>query len=121
MTILHELRQRTNKPIELIWNNQELSDISAIEVYPTATLKAYGILHRGYREHKQYRREIIKALKNHIYLSEGTKILRDNADALDSAVCLLAAKDFLEGKSYEPENLELAKKEGWIWVRKINS
>ncbi len=41
-----------------------------------------------------------------------------SADVLDSAVCLLAAKDFLKGNVYFPSNLEKAKKEGWIWVKK---
>ena len=47
------------------------------------------------------------------------EILEKNADALDSAVCLLAAKDFIEGNVYYPENISLAKKEGWIWVRRM--
>jgi hypothetical protein len=37
-------------------------------------------------------------------------------DALDSVVCALSGYDFLSGKCYDPEDLELAKKEGWIWV-----
>lgn len=39
-------------------------------------------------------------------------------DALASVVCALAGYDFLNSKCYEPEDLELAKKEGWIWVAK---
>jgi hypothetical protein len=37
-------------------------------------------------------------------------------DTLDSVVCLLAAKDFLDGRAVAPENRTLASQEGWIWV-----
>jgi len=39
-------------------------------------------------------------------------------DAIDSVVYALAGADFLRGEVYEPRDLPLAKKEGWIWVRK---
>lgn len=46
-------------------------------------------------------------------------ILEQNADALDSTVCLVAAKDFIEGDLYYPEDISLAKREGWIWAKRI--
>ena len=39
-------------------------------------------------------------------------------DALDAALCCTAAADFLRGNAFEPQDIDLARKEGWIWVRK---
>jgi hypothetical protein len=49
-------------------------------------------------------------------LAAETSIMERNADALDAAVCLLAAKDFLEGRAMPPPNRLLAEREGWIWA-----
>jgi hypothetical protein len=39
-------------------------------------------------------------------------------DALDAALCCAAAADFMSGNVFEPQDIDLARKEGWIWVRK---
>jgi len=44
--------------------------------------------------------------------------MEQSADALDAAVCLLAARDFLMGEAMAPENESLARLEGWIWARR---
>lgn len=41
----------------------------------------------------------------------------ENADLLDAIVCLVAAKDFLDGQTLAPSDLNRAQREGWIWVR----
>jgi predicted RNase H-like nuclease len=119
LKMIDELRQLTHRTIELVWDNN-ISDISVIEVYPAATLKANGMPHVGYKkpEQRNVRETIISGLQQYMML-RNAELLKDNADALDSAVCLLAAKDFLEGKSYQPINIDKAKKEGWIWVREV--
>lgn len=120
LKIIRGLSLLTGKPIELAWDNVNLKDISAIEVYPAATLGCYGIQSTGYKEKNQQsiRKEIIAALSEQIIIPNNVDILEQNADALDSAVCLLAAKDFIEGNVYYPEDMSLAMKEGWIWVRR---
>lgn len=119
LKIINEVRALTKKIINLTWDSKELNDISVIEVYPAATLGSYGILSEGYKDKTQTsaRREIVNCISKHIKIENEFKILENNADALDSAVCLLAAKDFLKGNVYCPENIDLAKKEGWIWVK----
>lgn len=121
MNIIDELSRLTKTPIELAWNNTCLKGISVIEVYPAATLECYGIINSGYKEKGQHvvRREIIAKLREFMTISNDVSLLEQNADALDSSVCLLAAKDFIEVSVYYPEDLNLAKKEGWIWVRKV--
>jgi predicted RNase H-like nuclease len=120
LKIIWELRLLTGEPIELAWDNVNLKGISAIEVYPAATLGCYGIKSSGYKEKNQQsdRGEIIAGLREHMIMPNDVYLLEQNADALDSSVCLLAAKDFIEGNVYYPEDLNLARKEGWIWVKK---
>ena len=66
--------------------------ISAVEVYPAATLRAHSINAKGYKRRSNL------------------------ADALDAVVCLAAGADFLRGLAMPPADLSLAKQEGWIWV-----
>ena len=35
-----------------------------------------------------------------------------------AVVCELAGADFLRSEVLEPTDMEIAKKEGWIWVQK---
>ena len=44
-------------------------------------------------------------------------------DLLDAAVCVLAGVDFAEGDVVEPisEEMEQAKREGWIWFKASRS
>lgn len=121
LKIIRELSLLIGKPLELAWDNKNLKGISAIEVYLAATLDCYGIQSTGYKGKNQQfiRKEIITGLREHMIIPNSMDLLEQNADALDSAVCLLAAKDFIEGNVYFPENISLAKKEGWIWVRKV--
>jgi hypothetical protein len=37
--------------------------------------------------------------------------------ALDAVLCVCAGLDFLSGEAVAPDDLSLAKREGWIWVR----
>jgi len=50
-------------------------------------------------------------------LSHNLDLLLDNPDVLDAVVCVLAGRDFLCGNARPPEHMDLALKEGWIWVR----
>jgi hypothetical protein len=119
LTLLTHLRKKSGLPIPLAWNPNYPERVAAIEVYPAATLKAHGIPHRGYKKSDKIaeRKTIIDKLRQKIQLPAVTKDMERNPDALDAAVCVLAGHDFLCGEAYPPENLELARHEGWIWVR----
>lgn len=121
LRIINELGNLVAKSIELSWDNLFAKSISVIEVYPAATLGCYGIKSISYKEKNQQpiRRDIISGLRAHMIIPNDVSMLEQNADALDSAVCLLSAKDFIEGNVYYPDNISLAKKEGWIWIKKI--
>lgn len=118
LKIFEELRQLTGNQIELAWNLTGLLKLSAIEVYPAATLDCYRIKSTGYKDKDKWalRKEIIGELRKKIDMPDNIDILVQNADALDSVVCLLSAKDFIEGNVLYPEDVGLAKKEGWIWI-----
>jgi predicted RNase H-like nuclease len=92
---------------------------AAIEVYPAGTLVAHGFQSTCYKKREQVdgRRKILASLRSQIDVDdEQAAKLESNADILDAAVCVMAAKDFLDGRAYPPEDLELAAKEGWIWA-----
>ena len=120
LRFLGELRKALSCPVPLAWSANTLEGIAAIEVYPAATLSAHGIRSTGYKkpEHVAERREILDALRTHLALPDNIGLLEEDADALDAVVCLLAAKDFIEGQSVSPHDAQRAEQEGWIWSRR---
>lgn len=117
--LLGELRQRLGNVIPLAWTPTLTDPISAIEVYPAATLVGRGCRSTGYKNAEQapQRREIISALHSDGLKLPDLPVLAQSADALDAALCIVAAHDFLLGQAMAPSNIELAKLEGWIWAR----
>lgn len=120
LKVIGEVQIAVDKKIEMAWDPDKVDGISVIEVYPAATLQCYGIRNSGYKEkgQKAEREDILKGLGQVMDIQCNSQHMILSADVLDSAVCLLAAKDFLNGDVYFPNDLEQAKKEGWIWVRK---
>lgn len=118
LTLLNELSDQVQSPIPLAWATP-VDDIAAIEVYPAATLLAHGQSASGYKgkDGQKARASILAWLTQTIEVSsEQEKLLLSNDNALDSAICVLAGRDFLVNRCYPPTDLALAKKEGWIWV-----
>ena len=117
--LLGELRKASGQPIPLAWTT-DLSQMSAIEVYPAATLMVHGVRSSGYKKpsQRQERLEIIRSLSRWVDCGACLSALEGNADVLDSAVCVLAAVDFLEGHAIGPTDAVLAEHEGWIWARR---
>jgi hypothetical protein len=120
---LQELRQRTDETIPLVWNPVIGDGTYAVEVYPGATLAAYGVRASGYKKKGQHtaHRAVLELLEERVALPDDRTLLENNNDVLDAALCVLAGVDFLRGEALKPTDLELARKEGWIWVRKPGS
>jgi predicted nuclease with RNAse H fold len=117
LAALQQLRDATGKPIPLAWD-RAFSGVAAIEVYPGSTLKAHGLPDSGYKKPDQIdvRRRIATALGNAILrIEERTD---GNIDVFDACLCLMAAKDFLDGRASPPPEFEIAQREGWIRVKK---
>lgn len=120
LKLLSDLRKLTGFPIRMAWRPKIEEVLSAIEVYPAATLQERGIKSSGYkrRADQGIRDTMTVAISEHITLPADAEIMIENADAFDAAVCVLAAADFARGWCIEPDDKQLARKEGWIWVKR---
>lgn len=125
LELLHRLRARTGQEIPLAWKPSTISRTCAIEVYPAATLRAHGIEAQGYKQKDAWnaRQSLLGQLKGKLSLPgdpTSLKHLQSNDDALDAAICVLAGVDFVRGEVIKPtaSQAQVAKKEGWIWVKK---
>ena len=119
MNLLDKVRSETGEQIPLAWEQIITEGIKAIEVYPAATLLVHAIHIPGYKQkdNDQARSTIISKLREQMDIPIDTSLLKQNDNVLDAVLCVLAGMDFLRGNVYHPPDLELAKKEGWIWVR----
>ena len=116
------LRAMTGLPLPLAWSGDGSGAPRVIEVYPGVTLKAHGAPSQGYKvgksiEHRRVRQEVLARLPDFRIPADCRTTALGNADALDALVCLLGAADFVRGRARPPENLDLARTEGWIWCR----
>ncbi len=118
LCLLENLRVRVGEPIPLAWEVAPTADISAIEVYPAATLLAHGLSLKGYKaaEGIEARRRLLPVILEHLEWRGRPDDLIEVPDVFDATVCVLAALDFLEGRAVAPTDLPLARDEGWIWV-----
>lgn len=119
LSLLEEIRSITGETVPLAWSVDLESAVSAIEVYPAATLAVRSITTTGYKPPaaRNERQLIVEHLERHeIHLANPAPVLA-NADVLDAVICLLAARDFLLGEAPPPDDIALARKEGWIWCR----
>jgi predicted RNase H-like nuclease len=122
LSLLQNLREKTGLALPLAWEPGAIRETSAIEVYPAATLIVHGINVQGYKKPNAsaVRGKLLERLSDHVEIAEDRGLLESNHDALDAAICVLAAWDFLQRKCIQPTDLETARKEGWIWVRHPN-
>lgn len=113
---LGRLRDLTGKPLPLAWS-PEFAGIGVIEVYPAATLKTRGLPHSKYKDKVEPTRREEIAVRLAIEIAGLDDYVAAQADVFDACLCLVAAKDFTEGRALPPADIELARHEGWIWVR----
>jgi len=126
LELLENLRIIQNLDIPLAWEMGDIAETCAIEVYPAATLVARGIALAGYRKGKpgeairfQIIEDLIRSCEIEIPKSQIARAAK-SPDSLDAVVCVLAGADFLRAKCIPiPDKLrDIARKEGWIWVKK---
>lgn len=90
-----------------------------MEVYPAATLKAYGAICRGYKGSEAAKR-VREALVRRFASSLADVVQRQalvSDHVFDAAICTIAGFDFLAGTCLKPRDQARARREGWIWVR----
>lgn len=118
VAFLDDVRTRTDAEISLAWTS-ELDAAAAIEVLPAATLRAHRLPSSGHEDagDTDHRYNIAVALRDRIGLPRDMGAMVASPDMLSAVVCVLAAHDFLTGQASNPGDEELARREGWIWVR----
>jgi predicted nuclease with RNAse H fold len=116
LAMLESLRKRTGLSLPLAWS-PDFEGVAAIEVYPAATAIAHELPARGYKKPPDVaaRKVLATHLRRKVALPARAALLHESADALDAALCVLAGADFLRGVCDGPEDLETARREGWIW------
>ncbi|MEM7433991.1 MAG: DUF429 domain-containing protein [Myxococcota bacterium] len=118
---LARLRKATGLPIPLAWRPGEVVRASAVEVYPAGTLASRGLPSAGYKgasaQATSVRVAILEKLPEIQADPVAVGLMKQSDHALDAALCAVAAFDFLHAPVLEPEDLERATREGWIWVR----
>jgi len=119
LQLLEQVRSTTGMDIPLAWSGGDLNGVEAIEVYPAATLISHGIDSRGYKEKNAVdaRGKLLSKLMNLVDFECVIDPVVDCDDVLDAVVCGIAGFDFLSGAAFIPEDVVLAKREGWIWAR----
>lgn len=107
LEMLDQIRRTTKRTIPLAWASRETERWRAIEVYPAATCIAHGAPDVG---------GSLEGLKKLFHCSSVLPALMQSKDAVDAAVCVLAAADFLCGRAIPPIDHNTALIEGWIWA-----
>lgn len=120
LNVLQQLREATSHDIPLAWAPDFADRVAAIEVYPGALLKATGGNPSGYKEQAEGTAARAAIAQRFAGLAPWLDDLVDQrTDVFDAALCTLAGIDFLRGVAIPPDNLALARKEGWAWVRPL--
>jgi len=142
LSFLLRLRNETGRTIPLAWEPGCAAGVSIIEVYPAATLKGRNIPSanckgKEAREKQKcfvnWREDVINRLgMDGVWPSEDVvknRLVFENEHVFDAVLCVQAAMDFAKGQTVSPSDAEIdgvrigiirAKKEGWIWVKKVD-
>ena len=128
LRVLNDLRAALDRPLPLLWTPgpPAAGGAGAIEVYPAATLTARGLPLAGYKAKGAAKRAGARAARTALAERLETAVRFDldrepliaSDDALDAAVCVLAAADFVRGAVHRPPAAvprETLRREGWIW------
>ena len=116
--LLDEVRRTTGKPIPLAWGSGDLQAAAAIEIYPAATLIAHGHALPGYNvPGSPARSAVVEGWPDAVVVPPSLDLVALNTDVFDAIVSVLAGVDFVAGAARDPDDLEVARREGWIWVR----
>jgi len=119
--LLGSLRSLLQEPVPLAWSPRFEGSVAAIEVYPAATMISMGLSITGYKaEGGHIPRSMIHAAIATRFRCDGAGDPADwSVDTLDAVVCAVAGLDFIQGHAVAPEDLPLARKEGWIWAGSV--
>ncbi len=122
--LIGRLRDAHRLPIPLAWEPGWVQGVAAIEVYPAGTLASRALPYSGYKgagsKVTALRERIVGAVVEEMKLdARATDAMIQSDHVLDAVLCALAGCDFLQGTVMLPDDLELARREGWIWVQGV--
>jgi hypothetical protein len=117
LALLAELGDRLREPIPLAWSHIEFAPVSAIEVYPAATLRARSLRSEGYKRRTgvELRRELCGRILREFSTELNPADIWADDNVFDAVLCAVAGIDFVEGKALRPDDMKTARHEGWIW------
>lgn len=108
----------------LAWEPGPVTGVKAIEVYPAATLITHGHMpEKSYKAGVQARRMrqcIVNKMAEDIEFDREVSCrMVENDDLLDAALCVVAGVAFVRDEVVRPssDEMERAKREGWIWFK----
>ncbi len=116
--MIAEVRERSDHEIPLAWDHHDHPVPAAIEVYPAATLRAHCIPSPFLTPDGLCGPEVLRLLTDHLDVQSIEQLDQLRRDGLAAVICVLAAVEFLEGSAMPPVDVDLAAREGWIWVRR---
>ncbi len=120
LALLDAVRRQTGRALPLAWT-PGVRETAAIEVYPAATLRAWGVTPGRYKAEREARETLVDALVSRGLVAFAEEQARAGATAtdhgLDAVLCILAGCDFLQGRCDPPPDDDEVRREGWIWVR----
>jgi len=118
LDLLHRLRARTGRRLAVAVAATPHPDAIVIEVYPAALVAAGGHRPRGPVAMPDAKFALVQAgFGAGVAAHHAT--LTASPDALDAALCVLAAADWRRGRAVPPppELARTVEREGWIWAR----
>jgi hypothetical protein len=119
LLLLGQLRRGLGEPVPLAWGSPLPARVTSIEVYPAATLVGRGASIRGYKERGGgggvAREALLPVLRKELDCSGCEDAAVAEPDCFDALVCLMAGRDFLDGRAIPPVHEDVARREGWIW------
>lgn len=119
LQLLDDLRKGSRRSWPLAWSPVDVEGGAVIEVYPAATLLSRTSAIAGFKDpgRTDLRSAFLAGAVDVLDVSScDASVVTRNCDVFDAVICALAAADFLLNRALPPDNLELARREGWIWT-----
>lgn len=116
--LLDRVRARTGRALPVAVGLEWDGDSAVLEVYPAALAAAASPRPRG-REAVAEAKLAVASAAFGPGLSTHREAFAGSPDALDAALCVVAAADWVHGRAVPPppDLHDAARREGWIWAR----
>lgn len=116
--LLDRVRARTRRTLPVAVDLEWAGDAAVLEVYPAALAAAGSLRPRGREAVGEAKVAVARAAFGPGFATHA-QALAASPDALDAALCVVAAADWVLGRAVPPppDLRDAARREGWIWSR----